>query len=563
MSDQNALYLIAILFCILLLPGIGYVLGYTPEDRSKKLTSRMYLPGPQRNIFGDNTGQFSAVAPFSAFQGWARKYGAIFQVKLGSQHMISVNDPVLAKELFEKRGGMYSSRVVPHVSFDILSQQRRIAFAPSGRMHRVFRKQMQTILSITRTPENQKHQELESRQTLQDILDISVANASQNFTGDYSNIQSALRRYTASVMTTLAFGHRVPDFKDSDFIKTIFEIMGDNAAAIQPGRYYADVYPILRRLPYFLRTWQHEAERKVRWQWLFLRRLLHQVESQRNLGIANPGLVRALIDQRATMLPDKQAEDFVDDKSIAYQALTIVEAGSDTTAIALMNFTCAMALHPDIMKKGQAAVDAAVSDLRLPTYDDIPQLQYARQLMKETLRWRPPITMGIAHANKEDDEINGYYIPKESAIVGNIWAMHQDPQHYFNPERFDPSRYENSTKTAFESSTEPDAMDRDHYAFGWGRRICPGLHLAENSLLLLITRLLWAFDIVRESDTAGNLLPLTADPLKDYENSSLMNPKVFPVAFRLRNEKRGAVIHESHQDAVRLWNELNLDISRF
>ncbi len=77
-----------------------------------------------------------------------------------------------------------------------------------------------------------------------------------------------------------------------------------------------------------------------------------------------------------------------------------------------------------------------------------------------------------------------------------------------------------------------------------GRRICSGLHPAENSLLLLVARLLWAFNIFRASDAAGNVLPLSADPLKDYENSSLISPKVFPVAFQLRSEKRGSVIRD-------------------
>src|SRR5882757_8200546 len=67
------------------------------------------IPGPPTNIFGDNSFQFNP-APFLAFQKWAREYGPIFQVKVGPQTIISVNDPRMAKELFEKRGGKFSSR---------------------------------------------------------------------------------------------------------------------------------------------------------------------------------------------------------------------------------------------------------------------------------------------------------------------------------------------------------------------------------------------------------------------------------------------------------------------
>ena len=552
---------IMVLLSLIFLITAGCVLKYFFRDEGKTLSPATHLrplPGPERNVLGNNAGQFNPVAPFFTFQKWARKYGPIFQVKLGSQHIISVNDPVMAKELFEKRGNKYSSRIPPHVSFDLLSQGRRIAFAPSGAMHRAFRKQMQSILSITRTSENQKHQELESRQLLQDVLRISKT--TQDFNNDDTKIQSALRRYTASVMFTLAFGHRIPDIDDGGFAKTIFDIMNDNAISVQPGRYYADIFPILRKLPYFLRTWQHEVERKIKWQWPFLYRLLSQTEKQKENRISNPGIVRALIDQRSSMTPQEQADNFIDDKSIAYQSLTIVEAGADTTAISLMNFVLAMALYPAVLKKGQVAVDDAVSDSRLPTFTDMVKLQYIRQIVSETLRWRPPITMGIPHANTVDDDINGFFIPKNSIIIGNIWAMHQNPTHYHDPERFEPARYDHSAKLAFDSSLEPNAMDRNHYTFGWGRRICPGMHLAESSLLLLVARILWTFDIVRATDAAGRPYPLSADPLKDYDNSIIQSPKAFPVVFRLRSDKRGSVIQESHTEAMRVWNELDLDL---
>lgn len=34
-----------------------------------------------------------------------------------------------------------------------------------------------------------------------------------------------------------------------------------------------------------------------------------------------------------------------------------------------------------------------------------------------------------------------------------------------------------------------------HSAFGWGRRICPGMHLGHASVVLNIARILWAFQV--------------------------------------------------------------------
>lgn len=74
------------------------------------------LPGPPGKPFIGNAGQFDPLAPYVSFQKWSKEYGPMFQVKLGPQTYISVNDPVIAKELFERRGNTYNSRISTHVA---------------------------------------------------------------------------------------------------------------------------------------------------------------------------------------------------------------------------------------------------------------------------------------------------------------------------------------------------------------------------------------------------------------------------------------------------------------
>ena len=49
---------------------------------------------------------------------------------------------------------------------------------------------------------------------------------------------------------------------------------------------------------------------------------------------------------------------------------------------------------------------------------------------------------------------------------------------------------------------------RDHFSFGGGRRICPGLHLAERSIFVNLARLLWGFNLELAKDEAGNIIPV-------------------------------------------------------
>jgi hypothetical protein len=52
-----------------------------------------------------------------------------------------------------------------------------------------------------------------------------------------------------------------------------------------------------------------------------------------------------------------------------------------------------------------------------------------------------------------------------------------------------------------------DVNARDHFGFG-GRRICPGLHIAERSVVINLARLLWGFNIDLAKDGNGDIIPV-------------------------------------------------------
>ena len=130
------------------------------------------MPGPRPLPLIGNIGAFNKHKPFFPLYELAQQYGPIFQLKLGPRNFISVNDPRIAKELFERRGSLYNSRNSPHVGHIMLSDRRRIAFVEHGPAHTAYRKQMHLSLSISKTRDNQAFQEMESRQVLHDLLGV-------------------------------------------------------------------------------------------------------------------------------------------------------------------------------------------------------------------------------------------------------------------------------------------------------------------------------------------------------------------------------------------------------
>ena len=110
----------------------------------------------------------------------------------------------------------------------------------------------------------------------------------------------------------------------------------------------------------------------------------------------------------------------------------------------------------------------------------------------------------------EDDFYDGRFIPKGSLVFANIWAMLRDPHVFPEPDRFNPERY-------LEKVDDETARRRDPrvLAFGFGRRRCPGTHLVESSIWLLLTTILAMLDIEKPPDENGNEI----EPDVKYENS--------------------------------------------
>jgi cytochrome P450 len=80
-----------------------------------------------------------------------------------------------------------------------------------------------------------------------------------------------------------------------------------------------------------------------------------------------------------------------------------------------------MVLYPNIQKKAQDDIDRITGGGRLPTFADKTSLPYISCVVWECLRWNPATPMAVPHRVTEDDEYNGFRIPKGSTIIANVW----------------------------------------------------------------------------------------------------------------------------------------------
>ena len=82
-----------------------------------------------------------------------------------------------------------------------------------------------------------------------------------------------------------------------------------------------------------------------------------------------------------------------------------------------------IALHPEVLRKAHAELDAVVGPHRLPDFSDKDSLPYVNAVIKESMRWHSALPLGVPHATVADDEFRGYFIPAGTMLIPNTWYV--------------------------------------------------------------------------------------------------------------------------------------------
>lgn len=140
------------------------------------------------------------------------------------------------------------------------------------------------------------------------------------------------------------------------------------------------------------------------------------------------------------------------------------------------------------------------------------------------------------------------FIPKDTTIFIPTWAIHHSNSIYPDDETFNPDRYKNHEKLANDYAGSGDWASRDHYNYGAGRRICPGIHLAERNMWRIAAKLLWAFEFAEPIDPkTGRVIPL--DP-NAYNPGILQAPLPFNVRITPRSQAHIEIIKKEKDSAL-------------
>ena len=189
---------------------------------------------------------------------------------------------------------------------------------------------------------------------------------------------------------------------------------------------------------------------------------------------------------------DKQSGLTLPDDNVRAQCITFLVAGHETTS-GLLSFAIYFLLeHPEYLERAREEVDRVLGGTLQPTFDQLHELTYVRQVLDEALRlW--PTAAGFRRHAKEDTVIGGgrYAIPEDLGMMVLSPMLHRDTSIWgedadeFNPDHTAPERM---------SAIPPNA----YKPFGTGQRACIGRQFALQEAVLVLGMLLQRFELIKD-----------------------------------------------------------------
>jgi cytochrome P450 len=225
-----------------------------------------------------------------------------------------------------------------------------------------------------------------------------------------------------------------------------------------------------------------------------------------------------------------------DEHAIKWSAAGLQLGGSETTVTVTRTFILATIMFPEIQRKAQEEVDRVTGGTRLPVLADQEQMPFVSAIFAEALRFFPTAPLGFPHTLSEDMTYKGYDLPKGAFLLPEIWEFCHGRSIYSDPFKFDPERF-------LEPRNEPSPL---WTVFGFGRRICPGRHLAHAALFLKIACLVAFFDFSKAVDEQGNVMEpkVELDPVR----SAVAKVAPFPFKVTVRSEKHAELLKALEKD---------------
>ena len=388
----------------------------------------------------------------------AKKYGDVFQLRMGSIKMVVVNGQRAIRQFYKKptdfldKPDWFTSRMAAATVDSYL-------FTPFSLRYWIHKKLLFTAMKRFLAERSREIEE-----AVHKIVRMAVDEAKKR------NRQSFDPEILCSqIACALTFYHtygRLPKLGDRE-VKEAVQINFDSVkttAAISK----CNVIPWMRFLP---TMWKPIDTYKTAFR---LYRDYMDKFTVASIDKYDGITQRCFIDflcYAAAQLDDEDNSILVDDRDLMIKKITcnVSFFGALTPlTIAVKWVIFLAALHPNVQKKVRDEISQKIGKDRQPSLQDEDMLPYTTAAFREIIRYTSMAALGVPKSTTCDTELDGYFIPKGTAVTANLYSASRDGTVFPDPDTFDPQRFLNPDGTL-----KADAY-KDVIEMGLGPRRCGG-----------------------------------------------------------------------------------------
>ncbi|KAJ8451474.1 hypothetical protein Cgig2_017865 [Carnegiea gigantea] len=421
--------------------------------------------------------------PHHGLADLAQKYGPLMHLRLGQVHVVVAASASVATQFLKVHDANFSSRPPNSGAKHIAYNYQDLVFAPYGPRWRMLRKICSVHLFSAKALDDFKH----VRQEEVSILTRALANTGTKAV----QLGQLLNVCTTNALSRVMLGRRVfgdgtgkSEPKAEEFKNMVVELMVlagvFNIGDFVPALEWLDLQGVAAKMKKLHKRFDE---------------LFGAILEEHKANIANGSEGHRGGDLLNTLISLKDNCDGeggkLSDTEIKALLLDLFTAGTDTSSSTVEWAIAELIRHPRILAQVQQELDSVVGQNRLVSESDLPKLTYFQAVIKEVFRLHPSTPLSLPRIASEPCEINGYYIPKNTTLLVNVWAIARDPNTWTDPLKFQPERF-------LPGGERPNAdvrgNDFEVIPFGAGRRICAGMSLGLRMVQLLTATLAHAFD---------------------------------------------------------------------
>ncbi|KAJ6849345.1 putative cytochrome P450 76M5-like [Iris pallida] len=414
------------------------------------------------------------------FTELARTYGPVYRIRLGRKLAVVVSSPALAREVLRDNDLAMSSRDVPATGRLSTYGGNDMAYSPVGPTWRMLRRICaQGALSPSSLDAGYGLRRREVR--------AAVGRLGASAGGEVE-VGTQMFVTVLNVITSMLWGDALGagDGEDRGRVGREFrELMGEMSLLVGSPN-VSDLFPALARFDL------QGMERKMAQTVVRLDRVFNSVieQKRKTKTTKKKGEEKDLLDHMLKL--EEEGGDGKASFTMAHVKALLTDifvAGTETTSNTMEWGMAEMLLNPEIVRLAQLELDQVVGKDDVVEESHLPKLRYLGAVVKETLRLHPAAPFLIPHSATETCTIGGYTVPKGSSVFVNAWAIHRDPSVWKDPLKFSPERFLGTG-----IGLDFTGSNFGYIPFGSGRRMCPGIPLAERMATYTLASFLHSFD---------------------------------------------------------------------